>query len=917
MKIEQKNTLFVIVLVIAVLAGVSSVVYILLGDYLDSELDARIENGRSVFVAQQREGLDRLYEKAHDLALQLSSRGIDHKTDELTLQNAINALGHQYKMEVAVIYLHSDPVIRSVYTRRDVLAKPQVISNDVFNYLVASTGKTHSATSGQLFIADTFLRIVVVPVKDTQGEETGILLLAEKIDDSAVEQMARHLGTGVMLISGETIIGSTFSSQPDMSMLAGDDVSGETQKFTMEGELYEGRMYILYNYKGGIEVARLLLATKKNLLWQPFIELARVAAWLSLLILLVVALAGIAVSRRWLSTPIKQLLAATNSIQHGNYKVPIKINSNDEIGLLSESLSEMQVRLAQLQQEEACSRQRFHDFAESSSDWLWETDATGDVTYVSMSVKKVLGYQPEELIGKRLDKILSTESMAVFSGLVKDKQHHEPFRDVEIWVNSADDIRYCILINAVPFYNDNQFQGYRGTARDVTKMKNDEQHLTRLANNDHLSGLSNRRRFLEDLEREISLALRNGSTGAVLLIDLDHFKMVNDTAGHAAGDEVIIQVSGYLRRIARSTDLIARLGGDEFCLALLGVTEEQAMERAMELMKGIASLKPTYGGKILNTTVSIGMSLYSVHGETPIELLAKADSAMYEAKQEGRDRLHLYDERAMTQKTIGSQLAWKDRMLDALEHDRLVLAFQPIVSTRNLIISRYEVLVRLRAEDGQIFPPGQFIPLAEEFGLISRIDKVIVRKALRAMKKQYEHNPQISFSINLSGRSVGDPDMLSLIEEELTDARFDRQQVTFEITESAAIYDLSRAIAFTRRIQQLGCRLALDDFGVGFSSFSYLKQLHADVLKIDGAFVRDIHNNEDDQLFVKALVDVSRGLNMKTVAEFVETQECLDMIRQLGVDYAQGYFVGKPVIGLFDNNDGIELTEDQDKPNTA
>lgn len=917
MKIEQKNTLFVILLVIAVLAGVSAVVYVLLDDYLDAELVKRIQTARSVYFEQHTAGFEQLHKKSLAMSASLLSRGVDLNTDMKTAQDVINVLGHRNELELAALYLHSDPVTRVVYARRDVMAKPQVISSDKISHLVATAGKTHAQTSAYVFIADTFLRIVVVPIAGSLGEDNGLLLLAEKIDDSVVEKMARYMGTGVILISGETIIGSTFSKQPDLTYLSRNTISDEILTFSIEDKSYAGRQYSIHNNTDKNEVARLLLAIPENLLWQPFAELARAAAWLALLILLVVALAGIAVSRRWLSTPIKQLLEATKAIQHGDYKAPVKIHSNDEIGMLSESLNEMQLRLAQLQQEETTSKQRFHDFAESSSDWLWETDTDGNVTYISMSVKDVLGYRPEQLVGKRLDKVLSAESMVVFSGLVKDKQFHEPFRDIEIWVNSVDDIRYCILINAVPFYKASVFQGYRGTARDVTKIKNDEDHLLRLANNDHLSGLSNRRRFLEDLEREISLALRNGTTGAVLLIDLDHFKMVNDTAGHAAGDEVIIQVSGYLRRVARSTDLIARLGGDEFSIALLGVTEEQAMERAMELMKGINNLKPTYGGKILNTTVSIGMSLYPVHGETPIELLAKADSAMYEAKQAGRDRMHLYDERAMTQKTIGSQLAWKDRMLDALEHDRLVLAFQPIVSTKNRIIARYEVLVRLRAEDGQIFPPGQFIPLAEEFGLIARIDRVIVRKALRVMKKQYENNPQISFSINLSGRSVGDPDMLSLIEEELSDARFDRRQVTFEITESAAIYDLSRAIAFTRRIQQLGCRLALDDFGVGFSSFSYLKQLHADVLKIDGAFVRDIYNNEDDQLFVKALVDVARGLNMATVAEFVESQECLDMIRKLGVDYAQGYYVGKPVIGLFNSSNVSDVPEPQANPNTG
>ncbi len=907
MRIEQKNTLFVITLVFAVLAGVSAVVYILLDDYLDQELDMRILHARDVFEEHQKQAELHLRRKAQELVEQLPSQGLRLDTKKEKVQQLVNRTGYRNKMELVVLYLQTEPVTRAVYARHDRLATPQVISSDSISQLVARAGQTRSPAAGFAFVAETFLRIDVLPITGLNGEHAGLLLLAEKIDDASIESLARLMGTGVILINGESVIGSNFANQPELGSLQGKADPERQLSFPVEGKTHIGRMYPIHHYPGGQVVARLVVAMAADRLWQPFIELARVAAWLALLILLVVVLAGIAISRRWLAVPIKQLLEATRAIQHGDYHTKISINSRDEIGVLSRSLNEMQRRLEQLQQEEATSKQRFHDFAESSSDWLWETDSDGNVTYMSMSVKDVLGYHPEQLIGKRLDKILSNESLAVFSGLVRDKQFHEPFRDVEIWVNSADDIRYCILINAVPFYKGNRFQGYRGTARDVTKIKNDEDHLLRLANFDHLSGLSNRRRYLEDLEREINLALRNGTTGAVLLIDLDHFKLVNDTAGHAAGDEVIIQVSGYLRRVARSTDLIARLGGDEFSIALLGVTEEQAMGRGLELMKGINSLKPTYGGKVLNTTVSIGMALYPVHGEAPIELLAKADSAMYEAKQTGRDRLHLYDERAMTKKTIGSQLAWKDRMLDALEHDRLILAYQPIVSTRNRLISRYEVLVRLRSEDGQIFPPGQFIPLAEEFGLISRIDRVIVRKALRAMKKEYASNPQVSFSINLSGRSVGDPDMLALIEEELADARFNRRQVVFEITESAAIHDLGRAIAFARRIQQLGCRLALDDFGVGFSSFSYLKQLHADILKIDGAFIRDINNNEDDQLFVKALIDVARGLKMTTVAEFVETQECLDMIRSLGVDNAQGYYVGKPVIGLFDYN---QLTEE-------
>ena len=439
--------------------------------------------------------------------------------------------------------------------------------------------------------------------------------------------------------------------------------------------------------------------------------------------------------------------------------------------------------------------------------------------------------------------------------------------------------------------------GFRGTARDITLSKRVEERLIRLANKDHLSGLSNRMRFQEDLDREIQMSIRQGTKGAILLIDLDHFKLVNDTAGHAAGDEVIVQVAALLRRLARNVDLVARLSGDEFVIAYVNTDISQLEKKSVEILKKISQLKPIYAGKMLNTTASIGMAVYPDHGDNAVELLAKADTAMYAAKSAGRNQAHLYHAEDMQQEMMGSQLVWKERIHDALENDLFVLAYQPIMPTTGEAVSRYEVLVRMKLSENQIHMPGRFIPLAEQFGLIRDLDAWVVRKAIRTLVSQ--SNAFLTFTINLSGLSVGDPVMLELIEEELGKVRIDRKRIVFEVTESAAFQDLGRAVNFIARIKELGCRIALDDFGVGFSSFSYLKQLRADILKIDGSFIRDIHNNLEDQLFVKALIDVARGMGMLTVAEFVESKGAFDVVRTLGVDYAQGHYIGEPVIDEF------------------
>jgi len=386
-----------------------------------------------------------------------------------------------------------------------------------------------------------------------------------------------------------------------------------------------------------------------------------------------------------------------------------------------------------------------------------------------------------------------------------------------------------------------------------------------------------------------------------MLIDLDHLKLINDTAGHAAGDEVILQIAALLRRLTRNEDIVARLSGDEFVIAFPDMNAERALTKGQQIVEQVNELKPVTKGKAQNITASVGVALFPQHGTDVIELLSLADTAMYAAKGKGRNCVYLYSDSDMSREILDSQLAWKDRIHRALQDDLFELAYQPIVPAAGGTITHYEVLTRIRWPDGSEFMPGSFIPTAEKFGLIKQVDRVIVAKAIDKLASLPISDEPVSFSINLSGLSVGDPSVLQLIERKLDESRLWPERITFEITETAACENMSKALDFIGRVRQLGCHIALDDFGVGFSSFSYLKHLRVDKIKIDGAFVRNIHHSNEDQLFVKALIDVAKGLGIQTIAEFVETQQVLDMVRELGVDYVQGYFLGKPSQTVLDH----------------
>ena len=430
--------------------------------------------------------------------------------------------------------------------------------------------------------------------------------------------------------------------------------------------------------------------------------------------------------------------------------------------------------------------------------------------------------------------------------------------------------------------------------RDVTAQKRFEGDLERLANHDGLTGLMNRRRLEEELSRMVAYTRRYESTAAVLVLDLDNFKYVNDTFGHRAGDELIRSVADRLATRLRETDVLARLGGDEFAVVLPQTGHGQAERVAGDLLEAIRHLETEIQTHRVSITGSIGVALLEHQDADAGQLLADADLAMYEAKRAGRDRVSIYSAARAKEARTEARFTWVERIHRALRDDQLILHCQPIVDLATGLVSRYELLVRMVGDDGKLSPPHAFLPTAERLGLIQTIDRWVVGRAIELIATEARHGRQLRLEVNLSGMSIGDSELTETIDRQLTATGIDPASLIFEVTETAAIENMTQAREFAQTLATLGCQFALDDFGAGFGSFYYLKHLPLDYVKIDGDFIVDLRHNQTDQFVVKAIVDIAKGLGKETIAEFVGDAPTLALVREYGVDYAQGHHIGQP-----------------------
>jgi diguanylate cyclase (GGDEF)-like protein/PAS domain S-box-containing protein len=434
--------------------------------------------------------------------------------------------------------------------------------------------------------------------------------------------------------------------------------------------------------------------------------------------------------------------------------------------------------------------------------------------------------------------------------------------------------------------------------QDIAARKELEGRLEHLVDHDFLTALFNGRRFEQELALEAKSAARYGGGGAMLLLDLDHFKAVNDQFGHKAGDDLLKTVAAALRGRIRETDILARLSQ---------VDAQQAEVVADGIVKALRRQTAMLAEHQIGVTASVGVALFD--GLTNIEIMAAADLAMYEAKEAGRDRFAFYRPRSDAQPRASSRLAEAEGIQRALTHDRLELLCQPILDLATNEVCQYELLLRLRTDDGRLLPPSGFLYVAERFGSILAIDAWVVQQAVALIAAQARAGRALTLNVNISAKSIGNPQLVAVIDRALADARIDPACLVFELTETAAIGNIDQAKTFMTELRSRGCRFALDDFGSGFGSFYYLKHLPFDYFKIDGDFIRGFGANTIDQLVVEAIVGIARGMGKKTVAEFVTDQHMTDRLRRSGIDYAQGFHIGVPrsIVETFAEHGASEL----------
>ncbi|MDQ3583524.1 MAG: EAL domain-containing protein, partial [Pseudomonadota bacterium] len=520
----------------------------------------------------------------------------------------------------------------------------------------------------------------------------------------------------------------------------------------------------------------------------------------------------------------------------------------------------------------------------------------GVIRTANRHARGLSGYSGEELEGKPFAGLLVGddtvhEPLGHFVELVSgQRQHLEEERDLR----SKDGA----ILKVVWHHSILKAQGeplILSVGMDITARKSAELRLTWLADHDPLTHLFNRRRLQEELEEAIARAKRYRHSGALVIVDLDQFKYVNDTSGHPAGDRLLEGLGESLPRVLREVDVIARLGGDEFAIVLGKADEAEAVQVAKKILAHIQEIEVRAGHRVHRVSASLGITLFPQHGDSVQDLLAHADLALYEAKESGRSRCHLFSPEDQGHRAMQERVLWKERVERALVEKRFVLAVQPIVHIRTQRVSHYEVLLRMRHDDGSLISPAQFIEVAERVGLIGRIDRMVVAEAVRAQARLAAMGEDVSFAVNLSAHAFNDPELLTFLADLLRDTGVDPKRLILEMTETATVADFGAARSLMEAIRGLGCSFALDDFGRGFASFFYLKELPMEFVKIDGSFVRNLLERPDDQALVRAMAQIARAFGKKTVAEHVESGEVLELLAQFDIDYAQGYYTGRPV----------------------
>ncbi|HWF73954.1 MAG TPA: EAL domain-containing protein [Solirubrobacteraceae bacterium] len=543
------------------------------------------------------------------------------------------------------------------------------------------------------------------------------------------------------------------------------------------------------------------------------------------------------------------------------------------------------------------SEKKFRALLESAPDAMVIVNSHGHITLANAQAGRMFGYAREELVGQSI-RVLIPERLrerhrAHQRNYLHDAKTRPMGSDLELFGRRKDGTEFPVEISLSPLETD-EGTLVSSVIRDITERKRGEALLRELADRDGLTGLLNRRKFEEHLSQEVALVDRYGGEAAMLLIDIDGLKDVNDTLGHACGDEMIKNVGAVIASRLRATDIVARVGGDEFALLLPRTTEAAARAVADGLLATIRSQDLVLSGHHLRPSVSIGVAAFEAGAVASDEVMVAADLGLYEAKDAGRNQVGVFKPPIISVPQSRERVSWSKRIRAGLDQGLLVPYRQPIVNLCDGSTNRYELLVRLLDERGEPTLPRAFLPTAERTGAVRDIDRRMISYAIELIAAAELARESVTYEVNISARSLGDPDLLTMISRSVLEAGIDPSSLVFEITETAAIANMEHVRRFAGTLRDLGCSFALDDFGAGFASFYYLKHVPLDWLKIDGDFVRDLPHNATDQLVVRHIAEMAHSLRLRTIAEFVEDARTLEMLTDYGVDCGQGNFVGEP-----------------------
>ena len=538
-----------------------------------------------------------------------------------------------------------------------------------------------------------------------------------------------------------------------------------------------------------------------------------------------------------------------------------------------------------------------HQLLDDLQSVVMELDADFTICYLNRAWETMMGFTIDECIGKPLERFIAPEDVAQFS-LFKNKiraalRQHKPCPEIELCLSNNRHQKLWAQLKISRSSNAKQQQSNLTVCLDnITERRESQEQLKYLAMHDSLTGLYNRHFFETTLAQLTADSVRNNRQHALVYLDLDHFKVINDTFGHQKGDEVLREMSHLLSKRIRGADILCRLGGDEFAILLRDIQGSEAHEFARSIQQIIGEFSFQMHEQRVNLGSSIGLTLIDGSTNNAEEHLMRADIALYVAKGRGRNLIHQYDPLDSESDELRHSINMSQKVRKAIADDRMTLYFQPIFDVKNNKVSYYEALVRLIETDGRIIGPNNFIPALEAAGEMHLLDRWIIKLAISQLK---EHPELIHIAINLSAQAFKDDNLVPIILENLKESGVNPKRITFELTESASLFNLQITQRVIAELHKLGCSFSVDDFGSGFSSFAYLKDLPADYIKLDGSFIQNLHRDKIDQTLVKSMIQVIQALGKKAVAEYVENEAILDILKTMGIDLVQGYHIGHPL----------------------